>query len=106
MDLHRGSKHPPGRRPSFGNSSEEVAYTMAQAEDEGQSCCAGPKCFLCASVSDALEYCDTELALPQFSESAATVKFLHIFDELFDVLNSQNPFGAGFKPVMRTTNRD
>ena len=29
---------------------------------------------LSASVADALEYCDTELALPQFSESAATVK--------------------------------
>ena len=30
---------------------------------------------LSASVADALEYCDTKLALPQFSESAATVKF-------------------------------
>ena len=61
---------------------------------------------LSASFADALEYCDTELALPQFSESGATVKFLRIFDELFDVLNSRNPFGPGFKSPMRTTNRD
>ena len=28
------------------------------------------------------------------------------FDELFDILNSRNPFGTGFKSPMRTTNRD
>ena len=61
---------------------------------------------LSASVADALEYSDTVLALPQFSDSAATVKFLRIFDELFDVLNSRNPFGTGFKAPMRKTNRD
>ena len=61
---------------------------------------------LSASVADALEYSDTVLALPQFSDSATTVKFLRIFDELFDVLNSRNPFGTGFKAPMCKTNRD
>ena len=28
------------------------------------------------------------------------------FDELFDILNSRNPFGTGFKSLMRKTNRD
>ena len=28
------------------------------------------------------------------------------FDELFDILNSRNPFGTGFKSPMRKTNRD
>ena len=59
-----------------------------------------------ASVADALESSDTVLALPQCSDSAATVKFLRIFDELFDALNSRNPFGTGFKAPMRKTNRD
>ena len=59
-----------------------------------------------ASVADALEYCDVELHLPQFSECAATVGFLRIFDAAFDLLNSRNPCGTGFKAPMRLTNRE
>ena len=43
--------------PSFGKSFEEVAHTMAQTEDEGES----SALVLSASIADALEYCDTEL---------------------------------------------
>ena len=52
---------------------------------------------------------DTVLALPQFSDSAATVKFLRIFNERSDVLNSRKPERLGFKGFkapMRKTNRD
>ena len=33
-----------------------------------------------ASVADALEYCENDLHLPQFTGCAATVKFLRIID--------------------------
>ena len=46
---------------------------------------------LSSSVADAIEYCATILKLPQFQGSEATVKFLRMFDHLFDVLNSRNP---------------
>ena len=59
-----------------------------------------------ASVADALEYCDVELHPPQFSEFAATVGVLRIFDAAFDLLNSRNPCGTGFKAPMRLTNRE
>ena len=61
---------------------------------------------LSVSVADALEYSDTVLVLPQFSDSATTVRYRGIFDELFDVLNSCNPFGTGFKAPMRKASRD
>ena len=50
-----------------------------------------------SSVADALQYCSDTLKLPQFQGSTATVKFICIFDRLFDVLNSRNPLSKGFK---------
>ena len=43
---------------------------------------------LSSSVADAIEYCDKQLKLPEFSGSEATVDFIRIFDRLFDILNS------------------
>ena len=53
-----------------------------------------------SSVADAIEFCDT-LRMPQFKGSEATGIFIRIFDVLFDVLNSGNPFGKGYKSPMR-----
>ena len=49
-----------------------------------------------SSVADAIEYCETILKLPQFQGSEAMVKFLRMFDHLFDVLNSRNPLAKGY----------
>ena len=56
-----------------------------------------------SSVADALEYCNTQLHLPQFSGCEETVKFLRTIDAAFDVLNSRNLLGKG---SMRTSNKD
>ena len=59
-----------------------------------------------ASVADAIEYCRTELKLPQFQGSEATVTFIRLFDRLFDVLNSRNPLGKGYKSALRIANKN
>ena len=58
-----------------------------------------------ASVADAIEFCDQVLKIPAFHDSAPTVKFIRMFDHLFDVFNSQNPHGKYFKPL-RESNRE
>lgn len=45
---------------------------------------------LSASVADAIDYCTDVLKLRQFKGSAAMVKFIRVFDDLFDILNSQS----------------
>ena len=61
---------------------------------------------LCASVADALDYCEHELKLSQFRGCSATVEFLRVFDRLFDTLNSRNPFGKGYKAPLCSSNKD
>lgn len=58
-----------------------------------------------SSVADALEYCSQTLKLPQFEGSAATVKFIRIFDRLFDILNSRNPLAKGLKSTLHVSNK-
>lgn len=60
---------------------------------------------LSASVADAIEFADQVLKLPEFTNSAPTVKFIRIFDRLFDILNSRNPFGKGYKSPLRQENK-
>ena len=48
-----------------------------------------------ASVADAIELCCCNIKLYQFASSEATVRFLRIIDQLFDILNSRNPFAKG-----------
>ncbi len=59
-----------------------------------------------SSVADALEYCNKHLHLPQFSGCEETVDFLRTIDAAFDVLNSRNPLGKGYKAPMRTSNKE
>lgn len=49
------------------------------------------------SVADALETLNTGFKLPEFASAEATIEFLKIFDGLFDIMNSRNPFAKGTK---------
>ena len=60
---------------------------------------------LSSSVADAIEYCTNVLKLKQFEGSAATVKFIRLFDCLFDILNSRNPCSKGYKSALRVKNK-
>lgn len=42
------------------------------------------------SVADAIEFCDQELKLESFKNSAATVDFIRKINNLFDIMNSRN----------------
>ena len=59
-----------------------------------------------SSVADAIEYCTSKLMLRQFQGSEATVKFIHLFGHLFDVLNSRNPLAKGYKSDLRIENKN
>lgn len=58
-----------------------------------------------SSVADALEFCQEDLGLKTFSGSGPLVKFLRLFDRLFDILNSRNPLAKNFKAPLRWTTR-
>ena len=60
---------------------------------------------LSSSVADAIEYCSRVLKLEQFQGSEATVQLIRLFNHLFDVLNSRNPFAKGYKSALRVTNK-
>ena len=57
------------------------------------------------SVADAMAYCCKELKLQQFRGCEATVKFIRIFDRLFEILNSQNPCAQGSNSALRIGNK-
>jgi len=57
-----------------------------------------------ASVANAIEFLEKE-GFDEFYGSSATVKFLRTIDRLFDILNSRNPFGKGFKTPIFEKNR-
>ena len=59
---------------------------------------------LSASVGDSLEFCVTELKLPQLLGCEPTVKLIRIIDRLFDILNWGNPLGKGYKAPLRQSN--
>ena len=60
---------------------------------------------LSSSVADALEFCKGKLQrMPQFDGCGPTVKFICIFDCLFDVLKFRNPRANGFKMPIRKMN--
>ena len=51
---------------------------------------------LSSSVADAIEYLMTS-GHPKFADAEETIRFIRIIDKLFDLLNSRNQFGKGFK---------
>ena len=60
---------------------------------------------LSSSVADAIEFLDVSMKLPQFNNSQATVNFIRIIDRAFDILNSRNPMGKGYKQPLRQESR-
>ncbi len=58
---------------------------------------------LSSSVADAIEYFQIS-GDPAFQGADATIKFIRIIDRLFDLLNSRNKFGKGFKSPMHLGN--
>lgn len=53
------------------------------------------------SVADALETLKAGFKLPEFASAEATINFIRIFDGLFDLMNSRNPFAKGTKSPLR-----
>jgi len=46
------------------------------------------------------------LELKQFLGSDATIKFIHLFERLFGILNSRNPCAKVFKSPLRVNNKE
>ena len=44
-----------------------------------------------SSVADTLQFYRDDLNLASFAECGATVRFIHIIDRIFDLMNSRNP---------------
>ena len=59
-----------------------------------------------ASVADAIEFCDQVLKFPAFRGSSPTVKFIRMFDHLFDVFNSRNLLGKYYKSPLQESNQE
>ena len=60
---------------------------------------------LSSSVADAIEFLDVGMKNQKFQNSSGTVKFVRTIDRLFDMLNSRNPVGKGYKQPLRSTNK-
>lgn len=56
---------------------------------------------LSSSVADAIDFLNYILKRNDFKGSEGTAKFIRILDRLFDILNSRNPYGKGFKQPLR-----
>lgn len=60
--------------------------------------------LLSNSVAKAIEFCDKELKLTKFEHSEATVKFLKLINDIFDILNSRNLKDYGLKKPLDSKN--
>ena len=60
---------------------------------------------LSSSVANTIEFIDKSLSLPEFLNSSGTVEFIRTIDRLFDMLNSRNPLGSGYKQPLRLENK-
>ena len=49
--------------------------------------------------------CLKGLGYPEFQDCDETVNFIQTMDQLFDLMNSRNPFGKGFKGPLRPANK-
>ena len=60
---------------------------------------------LSSSVANAIEFLDKSFKLPAFLNSNGTVQFIRTIDKLFDMLNSRNPLGNGYKTPLKLDNK-
>lgn len=58
--------------------------------------------LLSRSVADALNFCKYNLNLPAFVGVDATVKFIEIFNDVFDILNTRSIKCIGKKKCVET----
>ena len=56
------------------------------------------------SVANALEFCSKEHK--DYQGCDATIRFIRIFNDLFDIFNSRNPYAKGTKSAMRLQNKE
>ena len=61
---------------------------------------------LSSSVADAIDFLALSMKLKEFQDSQPTVKFIRTIDRLFNLLNSRNPLGKGFKQPLRPEIRE
>ncbi len=61
---------------------------------------------LSSSVANAIEFLDISARHPNFSNCQVTVKCMQTIDQLFDILNSRNPIGKGFKAPLCLQSKD
>jgi hypothetical protein len=57
-----------------------------------------------SSITDAISFCREILNLPEFKNIEATRIFIQTIDRHFDISNSRNPFGRGYKAAMKPAN--
>ena len=60
---------------------------------------------LSSSAADALQYLKIS-GHPSFCDSEGTIRFIRTIDRLFDLLNTRNPFGNGFKTPLKLSNKE
>lgn len=56
-----------------------------------------------SGVADAIDFL-RESGHPMFCDNQATTEFIRIFDRLFDMLNSRNAYGKGYKSLLSLKN--
>lgn len=62
--------------------------------------------LLSNSVANSLEFCKSKLALPQFEKCTATINFIRIFNDAFDILNSRQQISYGLRGSLNKNNFD
>lgn len=60
---------------------------------------------LSSSVADAIDFC-RDIGVAGFEGSAPTTDFIRKIDRWFDIMNSRNPLGRGFKAPLSTKNEN
>ncbi len=60
---------------------------------------------LSSSVANAIEFLDKSFKLPALPNSNGTIQFISTIDKLFDMLNSRNPLGNGYKTPVKLDNK-
>ncbi|KAH8027113.1 hypothetical protein HPB51_002267 [Rhipicephalus microplus] len=93
--------------PGFTAEAFAFLEKFAEARDEP---------FYCALIVDDMairkhvelvgdkDFCENVLKLPQFRGASATSKFVRVFDHLFYLFNSRNPFARSYKAPLRKQN--
>lgn len=56
--------------------------------------------LLSESVADALEFCEEKLKLSEFRGCGATVQFIRLFNNAYDILNSRSIIPHGYKKAL------